>query len=72
MKLSKSMMGQESTTHVSKMSAQSKLAALTIANDRLVRHNIELTLTVAVLEDELRAVCGVRQGTDEKRQLRVN
>ena len=54
------------------MSAQSKLAALTIANDRLVRRNIELSLTVAVLEAELRAVCGVRQGTDEGHRVRVN
>jgi len=50
------------------MSAQSKLAALTIANGRLTRRNIELSLTVAVLEAELRAV----QGTDEGRRLRVN
>ena len=53
-------------------SPSAHIAALTIANDRLVRRNIELSLTVAVLEEELRAVCGVRQGTDEGRRLRVN
>jgi hypothetical protein len=54
------------------MTATAHIAALTIANDRLVRRNIELSLTVAVLEAELREVCGVRLGIDEGRLVRVN
>jgi hypothetical protein len=51
---------------------QQRLYDVTLERDVLIRRVIELGLTVAVLEDRLRAVDGVRQGTDEKQQLRVN
>lgn len=40
--------------------------------DVLIRHNIELALTVQVLEEELLAMKSVRQGTDVPEQRRVN
>ncbi len=53
-------------------SPSAHLAALTIANDRLVHRNIELSLRVKVLEEELMSVCCVRQGTDAVAEKRVN
>lgn len=40
--------------------------------DVLIRHNIELALTVQVLEEQLLAIKSVRQGTDVAQQRRIN
>lgn len=54
------------------MNAQKVIAQLTRENDRLARRNIELELTVDVLEAELLARVRVRQGTDLTPGMRTN
>ena len=54
------------------MNASKLIAQLTRENDRLARRNIELALTVEVLEAELLARVRVRQGVDVKQEMRIN
>jgi hypothetical protein len=53
------------------MTARQRLRALRRDRDRLMRRNIELVLTVQVLEEELLARTVVRQ-VDEGQRARVN
>jgi hypothetical protein len=53
------------------MTARQRLRALRRDRDRLMRRNIELVLTVQVLEEELLARAAVRQ-VDEGHRARVN
>jgi len=49
-----------------------RIANLMRDKDALVRRNIELSLTVQVLEQELLAITAVRHGTDAAKQVRVH
>lgn len=56
-----------------KMSQKDKrILELQHALDTTTRENIELRMTITVLEDELNDMAYARQGTDETRQARVN